>query len=350
MAFEDMDMTAAVSEIGSGLGFDVDENKIIEGEGHVVDDSGDLDGDNAGAASDVDGAGGAKSPSTDEAADGTGGAAAEEGAQGAAPVAPRTWRPEAAAEFAKLPPVVQSEILKREEDIFKGIEGYKEAAAFGNSLKTVLDPYLPTLQQYGIRPEAQVADMMQAHYTLAFGTPEQKIALVHQVLKDYNIPFAPQAAVDTPVWVDPQVEALQKELQGIKSTLSKSENAQIERQKAEITQHVQSFASDPKNVYFEELANDIAHLLRTGAEKSVESAYEAAIWRNPVTRAKEFDRQQAERTEAARKAEQERVRKAKEATEINVRSKAKTRGAATPVGSIDDTLNETLASINARSN
>jgi outer membrane translocation and assembly module TamA len=217
-------------------------------------------------------------------------------------------------------------------------------------MKSVLDPYLPVLQQYNIRPDAQVADMMQAHYTLAFGTPEEKLDLVQRIAKDYGIPLNQQAVADTPVWIDPQVEALQKELQAIKSTLSKTESAQIERQKAEITQHVQAFASDPKNVYFDELANDIAHLLSTGAEKSIESAYEAAIWRNPVTRAKEITRQQTEQAEALRKTEQERVKAAKEATEVNVRSKAKTRGAATPVGTIDDTLNETLATIMARTN
>lgn len=342
---DDIDMNAAVSEISDGLGFNVDDNKIIEGESHVVNDNDDLGG--AGNASDDPAA---KGTEIDPAAEGTGTDNAAAALAGTVPVAPRTWRAEAAAEFAKLPPVVQSEILKREEDIFKGIEGYKEAAAFGNSLKAVLDPYLPTLQQYNIRPEAQVADMMQAHYTLAFGTPEQKLGLMHQVAKDYGIPLTPPAAKEDPVWVDPQVEALQKELEGIKSVLTKSEQVQLERQKAEITEHVSKFASDPKNVYFEELANDIAHLLRTGAEKSVESAYEAAIWRNPVVRAKEIARQQTEQAEATRKTEQERVRKAKEATEVNVRSKAKTRGAATPVGSIDDTLNETLASIMARSN
>ena len=33
--------------------------------------------------------------------------------------APKTWRPEAAAKWAALPPEVQQEVLKREQDIFK---------------------------------------------------------------------------------------------------------------------------------------------------------------------------------------------------------------------------------------
>jgi len=148
--------------------------------------------------------------------------------------------------------------------------------------------------------------------------------------------------------IDPQVEALQKELQGIKSVLSKQETTQMEAKKAEITAYVHSFAADPKNIYFEELANDIAHLLRTKAEPSVEKAYEAAIWRNPAVRAKELARQQTEKTEAEKKAAAEKAATAKRATEVNVRSSARRGSAATPAGSIDDTLNETLAKIVAR--
>ena len=260
----------------------------------------------------------------------------------------RTWRGEAAAEFAKLPPVVQQEILKREEDIFKGIEGYKEAAAFGNSLKQVLDPYLPVLQQYNIQPAAQVADMMQAHYTLALGTPEQKLALMQQVAKDYQIDLR-NLNLEGAAYVDPQVADLQKQLQQLQSQMSQSQRAQTEAKRSEIERHVAAFASDPKNVYFEELANDIAHLLRTGAEKTVEAAYEKAMWMNPAVRAKELNRQQAEEAEAKRKAAAEKAEAARKATAANVRTKAKSGSAATPLGSMDDTLNETLASIRGRS-
>lgn len=259
----------------------------------------------------------------------------------------RTWRAEAAAEFAKLSPVVQQEILKREEDIFKGIEGYKEAAAFGNSLKQVLDPYLPVLQQYNIQPAAQVADMMQAHYTLAFGTPEQKLELIQQVAKDYQIDLR-NLNLEGAAYVDPQVADLQKQLQQLQSQMSQSQRAQTEAKRAEIERHVAAFASDPKNVYFEELANDIAHLLRTGAEKTVEAAYEKAMWMNPAVRAKELTRQQAEKAEAERKAAAEKAEAAKKATAANVRTKAKSGSATTPLGSMDDTLNTTLAAIRSR--
>ena len=65
---------------------------------------------------------------------------------------PKTWRPEAAAKFAALPPEVQQEVLKREEDIFKGLESYKADASIGKALKGVVQPYLQVFQSQGIDP------------------------------------------------------------------------------------------------------------------------------------------------------------------------------------------------------
>ena len=41
---------------------------------------------------------------------------------------PKTWRAEALAKWETLPAEVQREVLKREEDIFKGLESYKADA------------------------------------------------------------------------------------------------------------------------------------------------------------------------------------------------------------------------------
>ena len=264
---------------------------------------------------------------------------------------PRTWRAEAAALWAQVPPVVQAEIAKREEDIFKGIEGYRADAVFGGSMKNVLQPYMATLQQFNIKPESQVADMMHAHYTLAFGTPQQKLDMVARVLKDYSIDPAQLVAVGSaaaPAYVDPQVEALQNELREIKSKLSQRETSELSSRRQEIEQHVARFAADPANLYFEELAQDIAHLLRTGAEKSVEAAYETAKWRSPAVRQKELDRQQTEKAAADRKAAEEKAAAARKSTSANVRTSTRGGSASAPLGTMDDTLADTLAAIKAR--
>lgn len=352
---QEFDVAGAVSQISEGLGFDEPDGGEGGGEGGAGEgDSPQLEGSGEGKSEEGSGGeggeGGGEKPADGEK---QGSEKPAEGTpSGDAATPPRTWRPEAAAVWAQIPSAAQAEILKREQDIFKGIETYREAAEFGAPLKQVMDPYLPVLQQYGIKPESQVADMMQAHYTLAFGTQQQKAALIQQVIKDYGVDVAGlnfQADPNKSEYVDPQVAALRQQLEEVQSKLSQNDRQAMEAKRQEITRHVTAFAADPKNVYFEELANDIAHLLKTGAEPTVEKAYEAAMWRNPAVRAKELARQQAEREAKTRKESEERVANAKKATSANVRTQARAGSATAPLGTMDETLASALAEIKGRS-
>lgn len=349
------DMSGAVAEVADGLGFDLNSDL---GEGHDGISDGNVEGTSGsvgtgtgpspGANGDLGGAADAQTASTSTPAAAAAVLSEEHKHLFNEAGQLRTWRAEAAAEFSKLPPIVQSEILKRETDIFKGIEQYKESAAFGNSIRQVLSPYMPVLEKYGIKPDAQVADMMQAHYTLAFGSPEQKLGLLQKVASDYGIDIRNLQPPGGTEYVDPQVKDLQTQLQQLQSQMMQSQRAQETAKVAEIKRYVTAFASDPKNVYFEELAPDMANLLRTGAEKTVEAAYEKAMWMNPAVRAKELSRQQAEKAETERKAAAEKAEAARKATAANVTTSAKRGSAATPLGSMDDTLSTTLAAIRGR--
>ena len=344
------DMESAVESVGAGLG--------LEDESPVSVDSTDLPPSEEESHSQEDSADDVATPSENsgEAPEGEDeGDGQEEKLIDPAPSPeevlqpPRTWRAEAAAEFSKLPPVVQQEILKREEDIFKGIEGYKADAAFGNQLKSVMTPYLPILKQYNIAPEAQIQSLMQANHTLAFGTPEAKVQLLRNIARDYQIDLSGlgEASFDED-FSDPAVKALQSELQSIKSQLQQSQQSQVEARKAEIEQTVNAFAADPANRYFEEVSEDIAKLLSTGAETDLKAAYDKAVWMNPAVRAKELARQQAEKQEAERKLQKEKAEAARKASAANVRTRAKSGSATAPTGSMDDTLAEALTAIKAR--
>ena len=258
----------------------------------------------------------------------------------------RTWRKEAAAHFATLPPEVQQEILKREEDIFRGIEGYKADAAVGRDFQEVLAPYMPAFKQYNVDPKAQVGELLRYQFGFAFGTPEEKVALLQQIARDYQIDFA--AAAASAPYIDPQVASLQRQLQDVQSRMKAADAAAAESRKAALAAEIAAFTSDPKNLYVAELVDDMARLLRSGAETSLEGAYKAAMWINPTVRAKELARQQAE-SEAAAKAEADaKAAAARKATSTNVRSTAKGGSAAAPLGSMDDTLEATLAAIRGR--
>lgn len=258
----------------------------------------------------------------------------------------RTWRKEAAAQFSSLPPDIQAEILKREEDIFTGIEGYKADAAFGKDFQKVLAPYMPVFEQYRVDPRAQVGELLKYQYGFAFGTDQDKAALIQQLAKDYRIDLAAVAA--SAPYSDPQVTALQNQITELKSRLTARDQTEAEGRRAGLQSEITAFLSDPKNVYAQELVNDMAHLLKTGAESTLKGAYEKAMWSNPSVRAKELARQQAEKDAAMKAAADAKAEEARKATAANIRSRTKGGGAAAPLGSIDDTLKETLAGIRGR--
>lgn len=358
---QDFDMGAALADVSGGL---FDDNDAGNGQG----DSDDADGMGTAVSGAVDsaGAGGpagavAGEPGAVGSGEGSGGvdtpdagsqASAGDGASGASEPAdptlspPRTWRKEAGAAWATLPPEVRTEIHKREQDIFTGLETYKTDASFGKSVQGALAPYMPTLQQYGIDPVKQVAGLMQAHQTLALGTPEQKQALFTKLAADYGVDLASLSA--EPAFIDPAVQALQKDLQTVRSQLSATEAAQRQTAIAEQTRAVETFAADPKNVYFKEVANDMVTLLEKGVATNLQDAYERAIWASPAVRQREIDRLSAERAAAAKKEADEKLAKARAATSANVQTSAKSRSAAAPTGSMDDTLTATLAEIQSR--
>lgn len=260
---------------------------------------------------------------------------------------PKTWRKEALEQWNALPEVVKAEVLKREEDIFRGLEVYRADATFGKSLKSVLDPYMPILQQYNIDPAAQVANLMQAHHTLALGAPEQKVAFMRQLAQEYGIDLGELSGAGAP-FVDPAVDALQKELQAVKSILSARERAEAQQRMQSIQTEIEQFASDPANEHFDSVANDIAALLKAGTAKDLKDAYEKAVWANPVTRAKLVAKQQADAAAQAKAEAAKRAAAAKSASSVVVRAKPSSASGTAPIGSMDDTMQETLAAIQAR--
>lgn len=259
---------------------------------------------------------------------------------------PKTWRPEAAAKWQTLPPEVQREVLKREDDIFRGIESYKADAEVGKSVQRILSPYMPMLQAAGLSPLDQVDGLMKAHHLLATGTPEQKSLLFQRLAQDYGVSL--ENLSGEPSFVDPQVAALQSQLAGLQSRLMEREAREANAARQALQEELNTFASDPAHQYFDEVAGDIAALLRAGAASSLADAYEKAVWTNPATRAKEQARLTAE-SEASKAAEAKRkIEEARKTSSVNVTTRPRAVSAAAPVGSIDDTLNATLAAIRSR--
>lgn len=355
----DFDMAGAVSEIASGLGFGGDDDTGTGGDDLAGADNGSDNTGRLGAASEV-----ADDETADPALDDDQKNTGQTGQPSAAPTPgdltqpPKTWRKEVAANWATLPEPVRAEIHKREQDMYSGIEQYKEGAQFGWQVAGLFKPYEQVMQQLGIGPQQVLPGLVQAHGTLSLGSEEQKLSLLGQLIKDYAIPVPKLLAQLTggaldavEPFVDPEVKALRDELAGVKSRLSAQDQAAYQARQAEVRQTVEAFANDPANIYFADLADDIAQLLRSGVTRDIKVAYEKAMWANPVTREKEQARRAAEaESERTRKAA-EAAAKAKKAMGANVRTTVRTGSPTAPKSaSLDETLESTYQAIMSRSN
>ena len=258
---------------------------------------------------------------------------------------PRTWRKEAMAHWAALPPEVKAEIEKREGDIFKGIEQYKPNADIGRALTQTLEPFAQNIRAANVHPLQYIQGIMQVDHALRHGTAEQKQAVWAKLAENYGM-LGTQ--LPEPAYVDPQVQSLQSELKDLKSRLTSRESAEAETLRAKLRADIDKFANDPKNVYFNEVANDAAVLLQSGAATTLEDAYEKAVWANPVTREKE---QKRLKTEADAKNAAEAAKKAEDAAKAkaaSVKSGSHPGGKPVQGQTMDQTLAATLKAIRSR--
>jgi hypothetical protein len=267
--------------------------------------------------------------------------------------APKTWTKDALEKWATIDPRVQQEILKREDDFMKGITQYKAAADVGVQYSKVVEPYAPMLAAENLDPVQLFQNFAANHYTLSRGSNEQKVQLAAMLIDGYNIPLedllnhiADSGGEKAPP--SPEIISLRKELDDLKAGFSQrteSERAVIQQR---LSKEVEEFAKDPAHPHFDELADDITQLFANGSAKSLQEAYDKAVYANPTTRQKEIDRLTAEALTAKESEEKKRLDKVAKSTADHVETTPTNRGGTVPVGTMDDTLHETMAKIASR--
>lgn len=260
---------------------------------------------------------------------------------------PQSWKKEMHEKFAALPPDVQEYIETREIQMREGLEKDRGDANLGRVMRDTMSPYRQFLQSQGIDEPRAVQSLLNAHYKLSTAEGDAKEGLFAQLRQMYGLPDVPGAATATSS--DPAFSALQQRLNGLENQISASHRAAIEQSRARVAADVEAFASDPSHAYFDDVSAEIATLISAGHD--LKTAYEQAVWLNPVTRAKELARLQTERDEAQRVKAKEEAEAAKKAAAVNVRSRDTQRTPTAPKGTmrdLDRVMEETMREIKAK--
>src|SRR5690349_4374346 len=73
---------------------------------------------------------------------------------------------------------------ERENQFKSGVSTYKAEADAAREIQGAMAPFMPTLQQYGIKPAQWISNLGNAHRILAEGSPQDRIRMFHQLARD----------------------------------------------------------------------------------------------------------------------------------------------------------------------
>lgn len=201
---------------------------------------------------------------------------------------PRSWKQEYAPLWQKTDAEVRRIIHQREQDVEKGIRTYADGHGRYTKLRQVFEPVLqqnPELDLDGV-----YSTLAQNHLALVQADPETRRDLFMQMAQHYGIDFA-NAAADgagqpgeglTPA----QKRELQKMIEPLQGFVQTELQVRQKQTQAEMRKSVDSFFSDPKNKYVNEVGPVMAKIIESGQTSDLGEAYELAILRNPEIRAK----------------------------------------------------------------
>jgi|JI10StandDraft_1071094.scaffolds.fasta_scaffold01073_27 hypothetical protein len=257
--------------------------------------------------------------------------------------APQAWTGPMKEKWSTLAPDVQAEILRRENDIHKMVTSKEGELRLGREMKDVINPYMPIIAAEGGNPVTAVQSLLNTAYQLRTGTPQQKVALIHQIAETYGVDLGQagnqQAAPDN------YIQSLHNEIAQLKQTLNPDaimSRLQEKQESDRIQAEVNAFAANPANKHYEQVKAFMAPLLASGQAKDLQEAYDMACYANPQIRSTLLQEQDAER-QAKRKAEL--TAKKQAAVSVTGSPSANAGNAKSPERTLREELQANLAAI-----
>lgn len=236
---------------------------------------------------------------------------------------PASWKKDYHEVWMSADPKMREYAWQREEQMRKGVEPLLSKAQFADAMNQALEPYLPTIQGLGLKPEQAIAALAQADHALRTSPPEQRYQYLLHLASQYgiNLNQTGQAAQAPQTTVDPLVWQLQNELNNVRGEVMGWKQQQEMAENQTLLSEINSFAD--KAEHFEEARPTMIQLLQSGVAETLEDAYDKAIRLNEDL----FNRvQSARQAEVAAKQAQEKNRAAKAARAAAVSVRGSTPG------------------------
>jgi hypothetical protein len=230
---------------------------------------------------------------------------------------PGSWNPVAREKWNNIDKDLRQEIWRREKEANRAMTISTDARKFQSEFQNTMQPFMSFIAAENSTPIQAVENMMRTAAVLRIGTPEQKVKVVAEVIKQFGIDLMALDSVlagQSPQF-NPEVaqqQSLQKMLDERFGALQQSFVQQRDQREAqEALSEIEAFAADPKHEFYMDVKDTMADLIevagRRGESLSLTAAYErATLLHEPVRRVIEGRRAHEQASAVSQRAQQAR--------------------------------------------
>lgn len=218
--------------------------------------------------------------------------------------APQSWDPAEREHWAKLPPVVQQRINRREREVEVALKEAAPDRKLAQTIRETVAPFEGMIRAEGSEPMQAIGSLLQTAAALRTAPAHHKAQIVAQMIKAYGVSIETldsilvgqnpqgQGQGQPAEYRDPRVDQLFGMLQQ-----GQQQRATTLQEKA--AQDIQAFKE--KAEFVDDVSQDMADLLQVahqnGRQLSLEDAYERACQLHPKIREIMQQRGEAERVQ-----------------------------------------------------
>jgi hypothetical protein len=151
-----------------------------------------------------------------------------------------------------------------------------------------LQPFTERLQATGATPSEFLGDVFTTINSLASGDPRTKAEVIANIIQSYGVDLRALDSVlsgrlSAPP-PDPRTVEVQRRAMALEQRVRQYESAAEQQTQQTVNAHLQQFAADPKNEFFDDVRDMMADLIEAGKAETLQDAYTASVWANPDTR------------------------------------------------------------------
>lgn len=202
------------------------------------------------------------------------------------PKAPQSWKPAAREEWAKAPPAIREEVLRREAEVQRVMQESSEARQGFQRVKEAIQPFEQMIRAEGGEPVQAIQGLLQTAYALRTAPPQHKAQMIANMVRSFLPGREGLELLDaalTPGAAQPQMAQPQMPQQPMR-------DPRVDQMLAQQSQQAQAraqaaLAEVQGEEFFEDVREDMADIIEAGRKRGLDidlrSAYNRAIRVNP---------------------------------------------------------------------